>query len=57
MSSKPKQSSAVDAAERQWRKAPADSKPTYQSLAKKHDVAESTIWRAMKRWAVQSEAK
>ena len=57
MSSKPKQSSAVDAAERQWRKAPADSKPTYQALAKKHDVAESTIWRAMKRWAAQPEAK
>lgn len=57
MASKPKQSSAVDAAERQWRKAPADSKPTYQALAKKHDVAESTIWRAMKRWAAQPEAK
>jgi hypothetical protein len=57
MSSKPKQSSAVDAAERQWRKAPDDSKPTYQALAKRHNVAESTIWRAIKRWAAQSEAQ
>lgn len=46
-----KQSSAVDAAERQWRKAPAESKPTYQSLAKKHKVAVSTMWRAVKRWS------
>lgn len=49
----PKQSSAVDAAERQWRKAPADAKPDYKALAKRHKVAESTIWRAVKRWTAE----
>ena len=48
------QTSKVDAAERQWRKAPADAKPDYKALAKKHQVAESTIWRAVKRWAAET---
>ena len=46
-----KQTSAVDAAERQWRKAPADAKPDYKDLAKRHKVAVSTMWRAVKRWS------
>lgn len=53
-----KQSAAVDAAERQWKKAPAESKPSALELARRHKVSESTIHRARARWARdQAEGK
>lgn len=45
-----RQSAAVEAAQRQWEKAPADNKPSVAELARKHKVTESTIHRARARW-------
>ena len=47
MPSKP--TAAVQAAMREYRKAPADAKPSDAELAKKHKVSPSTIYRARKR--------
>lgn len=45
-----RQSAAVEAAQKQWQKAPEDKKPSALSLAIKHGVSESTIHRAIARW-------
>lgn len=52
-----RQSAAVDAAQKQWEKAPADNKPTVAELARKHKVTESTIHRARARWIAAKEQK